>query len=269
MRLAERLSWADTRRSRLGILDIDSAVGGLGRGDGRTGHPPVRPAHRHRRRWAKSSSIGCRPGTSAGPGARCRHRDRPKVTWCCPASTTSTAAPPPFPRRWPARSRVCGSTWNGNLGILGTLGNNAPFIGLFGTVLGIIKAFADLAHNQSGGITVVMTGIAEALVATALGLLVAIPAVIAFNYFQGSIRRILGQVDATANLVMVALARTAPGAALGRCRLHRRITRGKTTRVRRGHAGTSPELRGRRRRRFADDLGHQRHPAGRHHAWSC
>lgn len=92
-----------------------------------------------------------------------------------------------------------------NLGILGTLGNNAPFIGLFGTVLGIIKAFADLAHNQAGGITVVMTGIAEALVATALGLLVAIPAVIAFNAFQGRIRRILGRVDAAANLVLVAL----------------------------------------------------------------
>ena len=74
-----------------------------------------------------------------------------------------------------------------------------------GTVLGIIKAFADLAHNQAGGITVVMTGIAEALVATALGLLVAIPAVIAFNAFQGRIRRILGRVDAAANLVLVAL----------------------------------------------------------------
>ena len=103
-----------------------------------------------------------------------------------------------------------------NLGILGTLGNNAPFIGLFGTVLGIIKAFVDLSHNQSGGVTVVMAGIAEALVATALGLMVAIPAVIAFNYFQGKIRRILGRVDTTANLVMVALmATSAPGAASG------------------------------------------------------
>ncbi len=102
-----------------------------------------------------------------------------------------------------------------NLGVLGTLGNNAPFIGLFGTVLGIIKAFADLAHNQAGGITVVMTGIAEALVATALGLLVAIPAVIAFNYFQGKIRRILGRVDAMANLIMVALSGTTPAAVAG------------------------------------------------------
>jgi biopolymer transport protein ExbB len=93
-----------------------------------------------------------------------------------------------------------------NLGILGTLGNNAPFIGLFGTVLGIIRSFADLSHNQAGGMGIVIAGIAEALVATALGLLVAIPAVIAFNYFQGKIRRILGQVDMTAQIVLVAMA---------------------------------------------------------------
>lgn len=90
------------------------------------------------------------------------------------------------------------------LGILGTLGNNAPFIGLFGTVLGIIKAFADLAKNQGGGATVVMAGISEALVATAVGLLVAIPAVVAFNIFQGRVRRTLGRVDAMAHLILSA-----------------------------------------------------------------
>ena len=92
-----------------------------------------------------------------------------------------------------------------NLGVLGTLGNNAPFIGLFGTVLGIIKAFADLARNQGGGAGAVMSGISEALVATGVGLMVAIPAVIAFNFFQGRIRRILGRVDSAANLVIVAM----------------------------------------------------------------
>ena len=76
------------------------------------------------------------------------------------------------------------------LGILGTLGNNAPFIGLFGTVLGIIKAFADLAQNQGpAGRRWSCAGISEALVATAVGLLVAIPAVIAYNIFQGRVRR--------------------------------------------------------------------------------
>ncbi|HXU64917.1 MAG TPA: MotA/TolQ/ExbB proton channel family protein [Polyangia bacterium] len=91
-----------------------------------------------------------------------------------------------------------------NLGVLGTLGNNAPFVGLFGTVLGIIKAFADLSRNQSGGASAVMSGISEALVATAVGLMVAIPAVVAFNFFQGRVRKALGRVDAMAHLVLSA-----------------------------------------------------------------
>jgi len=95
-----------------------------------------------------------------------------------------------------------------NLGVLGTLGNNAPFIGLFGTVLGIIKAFADLSHNQQGGAAAVMSGISEALVATAVGLMVAIPAVIAYNYFQGKVRGSLGRIDAMAHLLLSAVAKT-------------------------------------------------------------
>ena len=65
------------------------------------------------------------------------------------------------------------------LAFLGTLGNNAPFIGLFGTVLGIVRAFHDLASNTALGAAAVMAGIAEALVATGVGLLVALPAVAA------------------------------------------------------------------------------------------
>ncbi|MBM3266837.1 MAG: MotA/TolQ/ExbB proton channel family protein [Candidatus Sericytochromatia bacterium] len=72
--------------------------------------------------------------------------------------------------------------------ILGTLGNNAPFIGLFGTVLGIIRAFHDLGASASQGPAAVMTGISEALVATAVGILVAIPAVIAYNLCQRQIK---------------------------------------------------------------------------------
>ena len=70
------------------------------------------------------------------------------------------------------------------LSFLGTLGANAPFIGLFGTVLGIIHAFKDLALTEGGGGPAVMAGIGEALVATAIGLLVAIPAVMMFNFFH-------------------------------------------------------------------------------------
>lgn len=69
------------------------------------------------------------------------------------------------------------------LGIIGTIGSTAPFIGLFGTVLGIIRAFHDLAVAEGAGPSVVADGIAEALVATAAGLFVAVPAVMAYNYF--------------------------------------------------------------------------------------
>lgn len=74
------------------------------------------------------------------------------------------------------------------LGILATFGNNAPFIGLFGTVLGIIKAFHDLGTSSEFGVRVVMAGISEALVATAMGLFVAIPSVIGYNYFVRKIK---------------------------------------------------------------------------------
>jgi biopolymer transport protein ExbB len=79
------------------------------------------------------------------------------------------------------------------LNFLGTLGANAPFIGLFGTVLGIIHAFKDLALTENGGGPAVMAGIAEALVATAVGLLVAIPAVVTYNFFHRRLHVILAR----------------------------------------------------------------------------
>jgi biopolymer transport protein ExbB/biopolymer transport protein TolQ len=73
------------------------------------------------------------------------------------------------------------------LGFLATIGSTAPFIGLFGTVVGIINAFRGIAATGSGGMAAVSGGIAEALVATALGIFVAIPAVVAFNSFTGKL----------------------------------------------------------------------------------
>ena len=90
------------------------------------------------------------------------------------------------------------------LGILGTLGNVSPFIGLFGTVLGIIKAFSDLALSGGGGPAVVAKGISEALVATAAGLMVAIPAVIVYNYFMRKVKAISVEMEvASARLVVM------------------------------------------------------------------
>jgi len=70
-----------------------------------------------------------------------------------------------------------------HLGIVGTIGNIAPFVGLFGTVLGIIRAFRDIGQVGAAGPAVVATGISEALIATAAGLVVAISAVIVYNIF--------------------------------------------------------------------------------------
>ncbi|HET6266895.1 MAG TPA: MotA/TolQ/ExbB proton channel family protein [Acidobacteriota bacterium] len=89
--------------------------------------------------------------------------------------------------------------------ILGTMGNNAPFVGLFGTVLGIIKAFHALSVVQNPNPSVVMAGVSEALIATAVGLLVAIPAVIAYNYFQRKVKEMVSQMDAASRIVLVYL----------------------------------------------------------------
>lgn len=95
------------------------------------------------------------------------------------------------------------------LAFLGTLGNNAPFIGLFGTVIGVVQAFEGLATESteaaqtgSGAPQVVMAAIAEALVATAVGLAVAIPAVVAFNFYQRHSRAILANTEALSRVLM-------------------------------------------------------------------
>jgi biopolymer transport protein ExbB len=89
-----------------------------------------------------------------------------------------------------------------NLIVLGTLGNNVPFIGLFGTVLGVINAFENLRLKTPEAEDITLDLIAEALAATAFGLLVAIPAVIAFNYFTRRLRVLMGGADEAAHTVM-------------------------------------------------------------------
>lgn len=77
-----------------------------------------------------------------------------------------------------------------NLTILASIGSNAPFIGLFGTVLGIIRAFHELSGDLTGGADVVMGAISEALVATAVGIFVAIPALAAYNGFMRKVEQL-------------------------------------------------------------------------------
>lgn len=86
--------------------------------------------------------------------------------------------------------------------VIGTVASNAPFLGLFGTVLGIIKAFNDLSIATEESANKVMAGISEALVATAVGLLVAIPAVVLYNYFSRRIRETTGRAESLGALVL-------------------------------------------------------------------
>ncbi len=89
------------------------------------------------------------------------------------------------------------------LGFLATVASNAPYIGLLGTVLGIMKAFNDLAMDTSGSQQTVMAGISLALVATAAGLFVAIPAVIAYNYFQRKVKMTLQNLSSVKELCLM------------------------------------------------------------------
>jgi biopolymer transport protein ExbB/biopolymer transport protein TolQ len=93
------------------------------------------------------------------------------------------------------------------LNLLATVGSTAPFIGLLGTVVGIINAFEAMAATGSGGLGTVSAGIAEALVTTAFGLLVAIPAVMAFNYMQGWVDARMVDMTESSNELLDAVAR--------------------------------------------------------------
>lgn len=87
------------------------------------------------------------------------------------------------------------------LGFLATVGSNAPFVGLLGTVFGVMEAFHSMQVSQ-GEATAVMGGISQALVATAIGLMVAIPAVVAFNFFQKQVKGIMLNLQSVRDLCL-------------------------------------------------------------------
>lgn len=99
-------------------------------------------------------------------------------------------------------------TMERNLAYLGTLGNNAPFVGLLGTVIGIIRAFHSLDQNKGQVTSGLMADVGEALVATAIGILVALPAVAAFNYFQRIIKSRLARGSALGSDILSHLVST-------------------------------------------------------------
>jgi biopolymer transport protein ExbB/TolQ len=91
------------------------------------------------------------------------------------------------------------------LSILATLASNAPYIGLFGTVLGIVRSFKEMSKDIANASAGVMAGIAEALVATAVGLLVAIPAVVAYNVFKGMVKDSVTNTEGLTRVLMAEL----------------------------------------------------------------
>jgi len=93
------------------------------------------------------------------------------------------------------------------LGFLATIGSAGPFIGLFGTVWGIMNAFTSIANSKSTNLAVVAPGIAEALFATALGLVAAIPAVIAYNKLSGDANKMIGRLEGFADEFSTILSR--------------------------------------------------------------
>jgi biopolymer transport protein TolQ len=97
------------------------------------------------------------------------------------------------------------------LTVLATVGSSAPFIGLFGTVIGIMNAFIEIAEQQNTNLAVVAPGIAEALLATGLGLLAAIPAVIFYNKLSADSDRVLGAHEAFADEFSTILSRQLDG----------------------------------------------------------
>jgi biopolymer transport protein ExbB len=104
--------------------------------------------------------------------------------------------------RMQGESELCKLSMEKNLALLGTLGNNAPFIGLLGTVIGIVRSFREL-QSSSGQVSAgLMSEIGEALVSTAIGLLVALPAVAAFNLFQRLIRTRMGRANVLAHEIL-------------------------------------------------------------------
>ena len=99
----------------------------------------------------------------------------------------------------------------GGLTVLATVGSSTPFIGLFGTVIGIMNAFIEIAEQQNTNLAVVAPGIAEALLATGLGLLAAIPAVIFYNKLSADCDKILSGYEAFADEFATILSRQLDG----------------------------------------------------------
>ncbi len=113
------------------------------------------------------------------------------------------------------------------LGVLATVGATAPFVGLLGTTMGIVNAFTGMAASGSGGLSAISAGISEALITTAFGLMVAIPAVWMFNYFSTKIDNLTAEMTYTSKEMIDYLIKGVSGE-FGRSRFTREFSTGST-----------------------------------------
>ncbi|HHL40731.1 MAG TPA: MotA/TolQ/ExbB proton channel family protein [Deltaproteobacteria bacterium] len=137
---------------------------------------------------------------SGGEGAArlCEAADNPLARVCAAGLARRGEGRDEVLRAMELAARIEMASLERFLSVLGSIGSTAPFIGLFGTVLGIIRAFGDLSAAEGAGPAAVADGIAEALVATAAGLFVAVPAVIAYNMFVRTLKRRALELEASA-----------------------------------------------------------------------
>lgn len=147
-----------------------------------------------------SSSI--EQGKQAELELRCRAKQAPEHALILESLKYSDAAQNSLDHRLKLLIHGAKQDMDKNILFLGTVGSNAPFIGLLGTVFGVIEAFHQLAVTGAGGSSAVMAGISEALVATGVGLIVAIPAVVLFNAFQRVIKTRVANLEALRDLVL-------------------------------------------------------------------
>jgi biopolymer transport protein ExbB len=143
-------------------------------------------------------------------GARKRLDASPSFEASIARAGLDAGGAPSAEERIQAEQQVARLTLERNLGFLGTLGSNAPFVGLLGTVIGIVRAFHELSAATGQVTAGLMSEIGEALIATAVGILVAIPAIASFNFFQRAIKVRLGQSDALGREVLAYLKSETP-----------------------------------------------------------
>ena len=182
--------------------------------------------HRKARALVTAAVAELRRGDLAGARGRCEASRSPAAELVLAGLDVAVPPSTPAPARLPAAPERIGAAVDRarqeatlrlrrNLWILGTVGATAPFVGLFGTVVGIMHAFAEMARTGQGGFVVVAAGISEALVTTAGGIAVAIEAVVLYNFLNTHVQKLAVQLRLLSEAYVEALVEALPSLRAG------------------------------------------------------